>query len=187
MVRCIITHDNGFVHTITYPARNYLGGYYIDNVDDPIFEEVNGVNKIIGYSKKELTINDCKLPPYCNGLESFIYEGDVPEVEYINQIKVLNGAIAVDEQKVESLMPAQLIKAKHMKFIANEIDLELGQENPDAVKIVRLQREFEKCKLIGADSDEDQKFWYQKALEGLDRAEIDKPIIRQKILDKIAS
>lgn len=100
-----------------------------------------------------------------------------------------DGDAHIDNLKVDDnwevlLMPLPIVKAKHIAKINAEIDAELALETPDAVLVSKKQRELEKSRNYPDPS------WYPIALANLDarvtKGEPDKPVIRQKLIDKIS-
>lgn len=81
----------------------------------------------------------------------------------------------------ELLMPKSSIVQKHMKRLEKRFDAELAKPNPDAVSVVRLERDR---KLF---HKKPEKEIYQQALINLNEDGHDKPKIRQKLQAKIES
>lgn len=84
-----------------------------------------------------------------------------------------------DKEWAAQLMPLFLIKQKQENFINTILDSELEKESPDVIEVVRKCREKEKLK------NKNESELYKMALENLSRSEIDKPIIREKLIAKI--
>lgn len=87
------------------------------------------------------------------------------------------------------LMPSWLIAKKHLDNCESAIDAELEKDSPDPLVIVRHNRDIDHCKKMI--KSRDQKSCYELALKNLDkrveRGESDKPIVREKIIQKLTS
>lgn len=198
----------GEVVGVNYPNKKYLGGTFVDDTTKPIYVEIDDYDKPIivdveaelldkskikrkvikgyekkqelsGYEKKELTIADCKIPDHLKEYSYITTTDDLPDHEYTNQMIIVDGAITVDTDKVKTVMPTKFIKAKEIAYQKSLIDLELSQENPDAVKLIQAQRAAEKV-LTMTDVEV-----YELAKDNLARAEVQKPEIAAKLDEKI--
>lgn len=136
------------------------------------------------------TDKECKIPPHLNQFDYSImsYE-QVPkigEIEDWAQLYHENNNLKKDLSWEVRLMPDHLLKRKHLKSLSDKIETELMKDTPDPIVIARLQLDCEKCKKEKAGPHNENLFWAEKALAGLERAEIDKPVIRQKLEEKIS-
>ena len=147
--------------------------------------------------------NEENKRPYseCKGLQSYIDQGfewficdhsNLPsklEMESRKQWYHDGNVVKCDKDWIIRLMPDQLIKRKHIKRIQAKIDAELEKEAPDSVALIRLQRDCDKCGEIKAGPQNENKLWSEIALQNLDErvanGEPDKPLIRQKLMEKI--
>lgn len=87
--------------------------------------------------------------------------------------------IKVDESWEIKLMPESLIKKKHILRISNKIEKEISKQNPDLLKLFKYKIEKENFSKLSKDKV------YKQALINMDEDGINKPVIRQKILEKI--
>lgn len=103
--------------------------------------------------------------------------------EDIKQLYAESGEVKADSGWDKTLMDSHQIKKRYVNAKKVAIDTELEKESPDLIAIARLQREVEKSKYYS------QLTWHEKALEGLNervaKGEADKPVIRQKLQEKI--
>ena len=87
------------------------------------------------------------------------------------------------------IMPDEIIKKKLLKKLQKSLDEELAKNDGDAFSALRLHREIEKLKSIKATNQNENPFWIEKAIEGLDtkvaNGESDKSKIRKILKDKI--
>lgn len=132
------------------------------------------------------------LKPYseCKTLKKYIDDGfewfvtdqaiDKSDLESRTQLYWDGDEVKKDLLWEKRLMPSFLVKKKHIKSVNEKIDSELAKDESDVISALKLQREKEKC-----ENEKCELFWAEKALEGLDRAEVDKPVIRQKLEEKI--
>lgn len=140
-------------------------------------------------------IEDCKIPDELNGLPFIVADtAEIPKSnsntgDYHEMIH-FDGDCHKDNLKQDKewncvLMPDFLIKQKRLASKAAILDAELEKQSPDPVQVVKLQREIEKTKECNCPIK--HKEW---ALEGLDsrvaKGESDKPVVRQKLLNKKA-
>lgn len=139
-------------------------------------------------------IQECKVPEHLNGLPFFIADahslppknstnGNYGEMVYCDgDFKLEN--IKQDKEWNVVLMPDFLIKQKRIEDHNSKLDAELAKESPDAVAVVKLQRNIEQCKAETCPIK--HKEW---ALEGLDervaKGKPDKEVVRAKLLSKI--
>lgn len=203
----IFYNTNGEVVSVNFPNRKYLGGTFVDDLTKPIYIEVDDKSnpiyeeveeeifgkkqkrtafksygkkqEISGYEKKELTIDDCKIPDHLKDYSFIVTAEELPEHEYTNQMIIVDGAITVDTDKSKTIMPAKIIKAKEIAYQTALIDAELAKESPDAVALVRAQRKIEQVKTM---TDVET---YEMAIENLARAEVAKPEIEAKLQEKV--
>lgn len=114
-------------------------------------------------------------------IESSIF--DQPH-EYTQQV-YLDGEFKIDLNKERTLIPEKILRVKCISRLNSQIKSEIEKENPD-FKLIKLN-ELQIAEMKTKHGDE--KYWFKKALEGLDRrvseGEKDKPLIRQKLLEKL--
>lgn len=161
------------------PAKKYQGGYFFNNT--------------------ELTFSDCTFPKEVLGLPFIDIDlseailADPYKGIYVEQL-YCDGEFKKENLKIDYnwdyyLMPSSLIKQKHIKRVQSQIDEELAKPTPDAVKLVTLQRNCEKCKEVKAGTQNKDVYWMNIAIANLDarvaNGEPDKPVIREKLLAKI--
>lgn len=177
---------------------------------DPIFQDIGGGQfKLVqaGFVEviepevtepvyKTYTIEDCKKPVGFEDEDHIVAKIDeVPhhhskDGKYHEQIycdgKLSIENIKIDENFSRQLMPAWMIRLKHLKNIKKQIAEELDKENPDAVQLARLQHQH--------DLDAEQKdfsqpevelYWHEKGLKNLDRADKDVAVVKKKLQAKI--
>ena len=81
------------------------------------------------------------------------------------------------------------IKRKHLKWLALQIDEELKKDAPDVSRVLKLQNDLSICKqkkLVREPGKyNNDPFWMEIALKGLERAPMDKSLIRGKIQAKM--
>lgn len=192
------------------PSAKYQGGHFVDQLDKPLFQvtedpiigedgeptgQVTETKKLIGYEKRELTLDDCKIPEGLQSLPFVVVDlADAPKSDSntgdYHEMIHFDGDCHKDNLKQDKewncvLMPDFLIKQKRLASKAALLDAELEKQEPDPVQVVKLQREIEKTKECNCPIK--HKEW---ALEGLDsrvaKGESDKPVVRQKLLNKKA-
>lgn len=149
---------------------------------------------IIGYAQKELTFDDCKFPTHTYGLEYIdVDESLLPpsnsEDGNHHEMIHFDGDCHIDNLKQDKewtkvLMPAFLVKEKHVKNLESEIDAELEKEDPDAILVMKKKRQYEKAKLLH--HEDNAKEIYEIALSNLSRATKDVSVVKAKIEAKIA-
>lgn len=178
----------------------------VDDKEKPIIKETKGLLKknrkivgyvkkkvIVDYKKKELTIDCCKFPPETDGLPYIdLDESDLPSEEGRDwhghgplhiEGELRKENLKFDEKWEKFLMPGNVIKSKEEGNIERYLDALLEQKSPDPIEAIRAFRKLQKVSKMHYKRD------YRKlceiAMDGLDRAEIEKPTIRQKLKDKI--
>lgn len=107
-------------------------------------------------------------------------EIDKSDLESRKQLYVDGETIKKDLDWEKRLMPDQLIKKKEIAGISKKMKTET-----DPVKIAVFMSDLEEIKSKEAGIDNEEKYWAEKALAGLDRAEKDKPEVRTKLEQKI--
>lgn len=197
----IFYNSDGEIVAVNYPNKRYLGGTFVDDLSKPIYSEVDDLTKpimiealngtlghsgayekkreITGYEKRELTIDDCKIPEHLAQYSMKTTSEDLPDHEYTNQMIIDGDTIKVDSDKSKTILPLKFVHAKHIKALNKALDLELEATDPDTVKILKLSREKEKALKLTVEDNE--KELIEIALAGLSRAPIDKPLIREKL------
>lgn len=100
-----------------------------------------------------------------------------------------NPVIKKDLNWEKRLMPDQLIKKKRLAKLEKELDDELAKEAPNAVVVAKKQRDCEKIKVKKAGPQNEDPFWLDESIKGLNekvaKGESDKPDVRKKLQDKI--
>lgn len=130
------------------------------------------------------------------GLEWYVTEEDIDKSDLESRKQLYwedNGdgttAIKKDLAWEKRVMPDQLIKKKLIERMDSEIDELLLADTPDPVVVLSKQREMDKIKKLKAGPQNEDVYWMNKAIEGLDKkvakGEEDKPQIREKIQQKI--
>lgn len=150
---------------INRPHARYQGGYYIGE----------------GKDKIELTLNDCKIPEICKGLEfSVMDESEIPELgqdEYFEMFHFENGKVAVDKGWTKCVMPNFLVRHKLCTRKMKEMSEAKSFEEYHKAVIAYGELNTQDLK--------DDKFWAAKALEGLEFAEAPKPEVEAKLKAKV--
>ena len=209
-IRVFKREDGSVVYNSISPK--YEGGHFVPDLSKPIFEEVDDRTQpifsealpevIVGYAKKqvlvghqkrELTLEDCRIPKALEGLpfvvmdESDLVESDSRTGNYHEMIyfdgECLKQNLKQDKAWQACLMPTFLIKQKQQEKLKKDLDLILDHDIVDAIEVARLQRGLQKVEDLHPIKDEAKL--YEIALDGLERAEIEKPVIRQKLKQKI--
>lgn len=97
--------------------------------------------------------------------------------------------VKIDKNWEKRIMPDHIIKQKFLKRKMATLRSELEIENPDIVSAMKLRIDLDDVKNRKASSFNEDSFWLEKAVEGLDervaKGETDKPGIRAKIVEKI--
>jgi len=151
------------------------------------------------FSVKGKQLSECKFPSeydeleYCDVEDSSVLKHpNSKEGEYFEAL-FFDGNCELGNLKYDSgwnvqLMPDHLIKRKQIEKLKQKLDGELAKQTPDAIIIAKTQRECEKLKGVKAGSNNDNLVWTNIALQNLDervaKGEPDKPLIRQKLLEK---
>jgi len=139
-------------------------------------------------------LHECPIPPYYKeiaDISTYVIfdQAHMPLLgkDYFEhaQLYLENDHVLADTNWERCLMPARAIRARHVKRVIAQRNALLEQSDPDAIKVLRLQMEMEKAK-SWTDIE-----WYGQALKNLDRrvqveGEPDKPVIREKLKQKIA-
>lgn len=133
-------------------------------------------------------IDLCPVPNELKDLEYFVVE-DLPESSWHEQVYCENNILKVDHDWVIMNMPEQLVKIKYLNKVYKKLDDELSKGNPDPISVVKIQRDIVVAKEKKASIEFTDRFWVEKAIEGLDervaKGEADKPEIRKKLQDKL--
>lgn len=173
-LRLFKTND-GTIRWVVFPWKkkkeNETDEQFMDRMS---IDHKNFSDELKKLSYIDLLRNEFPHPDYSKGEEDEMLYFD-GELKKENLKKDLTFEI--------QLMRSETIKKKYLKKLNEKLDSELNKSIPDPILILKTQREKEKSK----DWTEDQ--WYQQAIKNLDErvigGESDKPIIRQKILNKI--
>ena len=101
-----------------------------------------------------------------------------------------DGKLYVDLEWKERLMPTSLICKKHLRRLSSKIDAELAKPTPDAVQLFKWKNELDTLRRMsrgGTEVEQDvfDRKLYSQALANLVEDGHDKPIIVQKLNDKI--
>jgi hypothetical protein len=152
-MKCRIFYKDDVVHAVNVPSAKYQGD-----------------------------MDNCKVPDDLVDCSVMVMDLDeVPQVEHSVQLHLDAGVLKSDTAWEKTLMPDALVKMKHLTDIESSLDEKLASDSPDVVTVLRLQREVDISNKEAADNSNKSLYWAGKALEGLDRAEIDKPAIRTKL------
>lgn len=192
-IRVFKRQDNSII--VSRPSKKYFGGKFINDTSKPIYEtdaDRGNTGVITSYEQRELTIDDCKFPPECDGLEYIdIDSSELPLIDnssgiYQEMLYIEDQTIKIDDKWQLMLMPNFLVKKKYINYLRSSVDSELSKDSPDHIELVRNYRKLEIAKETKSEDDSDgDLFWTQKALEGLARAETEKPVIKAKLEAKI--
>lgn len=155
----------------------------------------DGVIVIIPNSKKygdsfgQLPLEKCKAIRHHieRGLEWFICDHvELPSKKTHESRKQWyhdGNTVKVDHNWEKRLMPPHCIKSRHLGKTNLKLEAEISKGKPDTIVISGLILEKEKCQSMT------ELDWYGKALENLNQrvsvGETDKPIIRQKLMEKL--
>lgn len=149
------------------PGRRYSGGTF-----------VNG---------KELSISDAKFPEITAGCEYIDVKKDFLEsfnckfdygLFFDGEVKLEN--LKRDDSFEHVLMPGFMIVKKEKARIHRDLTEEIAKETPDQATMAMLNYSYNKI------NDMCEAEIYELALANLSRSEIPKPIIAEKIKEKIA-
>lgn len=103
-----------------------------------------------------------------------------------SNLKVHQSDVSFDWDWEENIMDAFLIKEKALARHEKLLDAELEKPEPSQLEAIRHMRQIDRIKKADLN---DEKFWAQKALEGLDErvqaGEKDKETIRVKLTEKL--
>lgn len=110
---------------------------------------------------------------------------DVPKFNHADQIYIDKKKMCGDINWEVVLMPKEEISKKHVKRCMDNIEAELNKENPDIVKLIRLNHEKEKAKEFGKFKTPENAKLYEMALKNLQEDGHNKPKIIKKLQDKI--
>lgn len=133
--------------------------------------EVKKPNYLKSYPCKVMDVKEC---PGRSDVEHWLqlyHEGD--------------GKIKIDKTWSFLLMPPSVIIKRALKNLGERIDVEMSKADPDLLNIKRLEKEKEK--ISNMNHIEDQLAIYSIALDGLERSDLNKQNIKDKIKDKIKS
>lgn len=131
-------------------------------------------------------LSKCKVPDDLKNLPTIVMDdNELPKDKHFIEQLYFDGDIKKENLKVDhnwevKLMPSFLIKSKHIERLNTKIDEEINKKDPDAVKLIKLQREKEQVK------DWDEAKTYQQALVNLQEDGHNKPLIVQKLNAKIS-
>lgn len=150
------------------------------------------------YGDGKKPYSSCKgLIPYVeNGfhwsvLDKRVDKSDIETREQLYWEEKPDGTTLVkkDYDWAVKLMPEHIIKKRHLKRLQKELDDELEKPSPDAVALIKKQRECDKCRDMKAGNQNEDPYWIEVALKNLDKrvsgGEPDKPEIRKKLQDKL--
>lgn len=132
-------------------------------------------------------LEDCKIPKDLKELPFIVLDeaeipksdsntGDYHEMIYFEDGPLVKPNLKQDKAWEKRLMPVFLIKEKHLARLSRKIEEATG-----ALVAIKLHNEKDLCKSW------DSARWYQQALDNMDEDEIDKPVIRAKLTEKINS
>lgn len=145
------------------------------------------VTSLKGYEKKELTIDDCKIPDHLKEYSFKIVSDDLPVHEYTEQMIVKDDKIEVDTDKTKTLMPPKFIIAKEVAYQKAILADESKKESPDMNKILLAKVAIDQCGELALEykqTKDDAKI-YELALSNLSRAEIAKPEVEAMLREKV--
>lgn len=180
MINILVRKPDGGI-IIVIPNHDKYG----DEEGKRPFSECRGLARYIDDTHPEFDMSMGVLP------WELIEQSDIPSKEGLDSRRQLiwkedgNGKITYrrDESWECRVMCCDVLKKKHIKRLNKQIDSEHEKDAPDIVKISKAMREKEKCK------DWSELEWYKHAIKQLDdrvsSGESDKPLIRQKLNDKI--
>ena len=132
-------------------------------------------------------IDSCKIPEGLASCSVMVTDLDaIPAREHTAQLYMESDVLKSDTAWEKTLMPDSIVKMKHVANAESQLDAGLALPSPDPIAMLKLQRDAEISKKEEASDTNDSLYWANKALEGLDRAETDKPAIRTKIEANIA-
>lgn len=196
-IRVFKKEDGSVVYNT--PSKKYQGGHFAPDQSRPIFHETKDskgkkAKILVGYELREITIDDCKIPAEYELLPFVLVDqedlpdsnsgtGNYHEMIYFEG-DCCRSNLKQDKAWEKCLMPHWLIVQKERARLKRDLDQMLEKPNLDPMEILKTTRKIEKLKAI--DPDKDQEQICNIAIEGLSRAEIAKPIIRQKLQEKIA-
>ena len=185
-----------------YEEQEILVGHENDEARTPIYEKKT---VHIGYEQRELQFDEAKHDPITEGLPFVdIEQEDLPNEAgrdwYAHGPLFIDGAPTKENLKFDEgwdnyLMPPNVIKRKQVARLSQELDTLLEDSNSDTRAVAIKQRELDKVKekklvVVQNGTEYPDPDWYQVALTNLDarvtKGEADKPVIRQKLIDKIS-
>lgn len=154
-----------------------------------IYQRADGTVIKVGLSPKYT--NDPSLCPHPEGLENLpfitINPNEYPEHQTVEQLFVEDNKVKCDVNWERNLMPTTFVLNKAFAKNQELINEELKKENPDLNTLTLLRAKNDKINYIYKTNNEEEIF--KVALKGLDErvanGESDKPIIRQKLLERI--
>lgn len=116
------------------------------------------------------------------GYEWFLHDGpiDKSDLESRKQLYHDGNIIKKDLSWEKRLMPDQVIKKKHLKRLEAKLDSELEKETPDPIVVAKHQRAIEKAKVLNTEKGT-SPVWAEIALENIKDAELEKPLIVEKL------
>lgn len=128
-------------------------------------------------------IDECPVPAWLDGKRMVIVENATDELlncECPSQIVVdADGNTSLDGTWMVNIMSSGLIQLKHARRLRRFIEAELAKEAPDVVQLMRWQQQLSKVRQLT------EVEIYQIALNSLQYAPVEKPLIQQKLIDKI--
>jgi hypothetical protein len=157
----------------------------------------NGIIILYPHVEKYGELPDQKTYSSCKGLkkypnmEWFVTDEDIDksDLESRKQLywEIKNGEniIKKDLSWEKRLMPDHIIKKKYLKKIENNLDVELKKDIPSEIEVAKLNRQYQKVFQEKAGTHNENSFWIDIALAGLDdrvkNGEPDKVEIRKKL------
>ena len=134
------------------------------------------------YGEGKLPIEECKALDGLFDDDWFVtdQEIDKSDMESRKQLYLDGETIKKDLTWEKRLMPDHIIKKRELSKLNDKIKLEL-----DPAKKIGLFLELEEMKKKKAGSHNEDVFWSEIALAGLETASMDKPDIKKKLQDKI--
>lgn len=107
---------------------------------------------------------------------------DFKATDHIDKWHIENGKLVTDHNWEKVLIPHSELSRKHRARCLRKIEAEHQKENPDPIKLSKLQFEYEKCREWGKKESPEL---YEIALRNIDEDGHDKPLIKEKLKEKI--
>lgn len=113
---------------------------------------------------------------------------DKSDLESRRQLYVEEGSTEIKKDLAWEavMMPDHVIKRKHIKNLNKLLEQESESETADPMKVVKLWMDVKKNSEKKASASNESPYWIEKAIEGLGRAEKDKPKIKERLEAKLA-